>query len=443
MKVDSRNHFSTSSKFSSIVDVNSTGNLVDNNDNNSQISSLSSFKIQDSVDGVPRSSYDSDSFSILYEGEEDSDEIMIDCSNSEEPQNIHNNNNNNEYLVNKKKLQFPIEVTAPVADTRLKKRRHFSFFCNDENIKAHSLSFDFFTLDFKDYITELRFRRFSIMQNSWKNSLFLVTLPISAQSTMCLVRLIDVYVSKIQVSQFLFASLITAYCVIWIISCACIRVLMKFESKFSISERVDLESVSLISSARIGHRWVGGSSSRQNPLENELYDEELSHYHKDKLAKIHQLDKDTNKILWTCCIFGVTISLAVIATGFADMVFLTGHVFCFFEKVPGLPFIIVLLFPLQLALTTSISWRSLVLCELLSKCSAVFIFAYLSFYFPDFRPSYISSIYGALMTAFLWILQWNIRRRQLLLFVFCELLAHKCVDEDRQFNARNQMWLIS
>lgn len=307
-----------------------------------------------------------------------------------------------------------------------------------------------FFLEFKDPLTELRYRRFFVSQHSWRDSLWLVVLPISACAAEYTYALINR--SPTDISNMEVGFLLIAFLFVPIFAIVYTFMLKSLNDKCSINNIADAEAIGLtLLRSRDDFSW--GLPVDDSSEENDLYiipkfsnlDKEYDSAYKtnSKVYLIDEIDAKVNSILWTSLILSLLYIALLLGFGLYRMSSLKCSYFCINHQIPALPLLLIMLTPMQLSLTLPLTWRSLMICELVIRSGIICFY----FFMTQSKtggltntPNYAFIVIG--MWGSFFALEWSMHYRYIGLFCHCERLALCAVKNEREFSARNAIWLI-
>lgn len=306
-------------------------------------------------------------------------------------------------------------------------------------------------LTFKSNITQRRFYRFLLSQASWKKTIILITIPSTVLlSTFCFISTGD-FLSNEANSTIAYALLIISYAFALVLNFLYLYVLKSFNDKFPFQKLFEAEAANLAFlrsrkltySSKIIHK---NDDDSEMSFIDQIYEDDLANRANNHVEAIDLVDEKVNQILWVSFLVGLSTIIASNAYGAHHQYhIMNGCVYyCIDNKIASMPLFINAMLPFILTLGLEISWKSVFICEFVSRGGICLSCVYLSGEYHNtllFNPGFVMIAIGFFFLSI--VLQWSLFNRYVRYFYFSDRLSKASVNEERQFLSSHATRLIS
>lgn len=319
-----------------------------------------------------------------------------------------------------------------------------------ENSRTSPFDYNTYTLSFKYYNANMRFCRFLVHETSIGNLFLIVTVPITLHISFS-VYLLMLDPQFLEFTNFLFGCfIIFSYLVVWVLSCFYISFVSDFNKLCDSSDQIDLESAAVILSTTYTLR--SRKKNTPNKLVEDIYRDDIGLHFSSQTFQLGELNDCANRVLWTSHCLCLLLTLADIGSllYFFRISLCPNRGLCLFNNIPIFSALVVLFSSVQQSLTLAMTWHSIATTGLISKLALVCLCIASSSLDGDVSISSSHSDENTVVAKLFFItiiyctglIQWTLYKRKVSLFIFRERLALKCMERDREFSERNQMWLL-
>lgn len=304
-----------------------------------------------------------------------------------------------------------------------------------------SLEFNVITLSFYDNQTQKRFDKYFVTQNSWTHSAVLVAIPVLLLMSMYIWGTTMYFKSNISFSVESYYLCIAVYVFEGILTFLYLKFLKDMNSTCPLNKIVGINAVSSILSKlhRSNHAKVACDKEKTNTWEiDEMFQTEMINQDDREQKKI---DLKVNRVLFSSLILGIFTIIFISAYSFILIKFADCTSMCIDNRIPSMEFLVMVLLPSYLAISISISWRSLLICSIICEVLIVLVF----FIYGGESELFITvkSITEISYTwLFMCLLLWSQYRRYILQFIHCENIIGVTADIERKFASSNMLWMV-